>query len=697
MRADLQAYRSAASAAFKGLAFQIVLAVATVTYSIFSKDYAAFSGMLFMLAGIVAWLVLGIVYDQHRRERVEAMENEALAAGGGAGTSVFEGRDEFRPAAARLAGLYKFLFPFAALLIAAMLIGLGIWRVTQALEMLRTRMVMPTQPGWALGLGVTFAALGFVAARYAAGLAKQPVWQNLRAGASFAVGSSLIWLAIAVAHLVDYVGTDALVRWMPAIIPGFIILIGVEIVLHIVLGAYRPRRAGEMPRAAFESRLLGFAAAPDRLAQSISDAINYQLGFDVTGGWGYRLLSRWIAPLLVVGVVVIWLMSAVVVVQPHQRATVLRFGAPVRMNIEPGWHFKWMWPIETVYIPEYYTRDDKGRLTLQDRTATGLRRLELGTMPPATTEPILWTNDHIGEEVWQYVRMTQGRSQGGLADVAAISIELPMQYTISDVFVYDQLGPPENRDELLRAVARREVTRFFQTLHLDEVLGGDRAVLSGRLRTRVQAAFDALNPGPDGKPLGAGVQIDFLGITGVHPPKETAMAFEAPVQTTQRREARLAAAETDAIEALTGVAGDVELARRIVREIEVLDRLRAGRRTGDQEANAVKIVEQEIAVQRLLEDAGGAAAAALAEAGADRWHRHMGARAEAARYRGQVALYEAQPDLFRVTRFFEALGDATRDIRLYVVSDSVRDLNGVIDLKDVNMGVDVFDTKEDGQ
>ncbi len=692
MRADFQAYRSAASAAFKGLAFQIVMAGAAGAYAILGRDHAALSGMIFMLVGVVVWLVLGIVYDQHRRERIEAMENEALAASGAVGTSVFEGREEFRPAATRLASLYKFLYPTAAILAALLLIGVGLWRLSGALEMLRTRFIMPSQPGFALGLGVTFAALGFVAARYAAGLAKQPIWQNLRAGASFTVGSALIWLAISLAHLVDYVDPDVLVRWLPVVVPGFMVLIGCELVLHFVLGMYRPRRAGETPRAAFESRLLGFAAAPDRLAQSISDAINYQLGFDVTGGWGYRLLSRWLSPLLVVGFLVVWLMSAVVVVQPHQRATILRFGEVRAANLEPGWHFKWMWPIESAYVPEYFVTDAKGRTSVQDRTVTGLRRLELGTMPPATTEPILWTNDHIGEEVWQYVRISPGQALTGLADIAAISVEIPMQYSVQDVLLYDELGPPENRDELLRAVARREVTRFFRTLHLDEILGGDRAALSQRLRTRVQAAIDRMNPGPDGKPRGAGVRIEFLGITGVHPPKETAPAFETPVQAAQRRQANLAAAETSAIESLTAVAGDVALARQIVAEITKLDNLRADRSGPDPEARARAIVEQEIAVQRLLEDAGGAAAAVLAEAGADRWRRHMGARAEAARYRGQIALFEAAPDLFRVSRFFEAFSEATRDARLYVVSDTVRDLMGVMDLKDVNLGVDVFDT-----
>ncbi|CAG0970491.1 hypothetical protein PHYC_01218 [Phycisphaerales bacterium] len=694
MRADFQTYRSAAGAAIKGLIFQLLIALITAVYSFWGRDYAALSGAIFMLAGVPAWLALAIVYDQHRRERVEAMENEALAASASAGTSVFESREDFRPAAARLASLYRWFFPIVSLVSAAILIGGGLWRFSLARVVSGEQFIAPSQPGWSLGLGVTFAAMGFVVARYVAGLAKQPVWANLRAGAAFAVGSSLIWFLMAVSHLVDYVGPDTIVRIVPMVVAVFMIAIGCEILLHFILTLYRPRRAGELPRPAFESRLLGFAAAPDRIAQSISDAINYQLGFDVTSGWGYRLLSRSMVPLILVGGVVVWVMSGVVVVEPHQRAMILRFGRPVRTDLGPGWHFKWMWPIETAYVPEYYTKDEKGRLTLQDYTATGLRRVELATMPPATTEPILWTNDHIGEEVWQYVRISDSAAGAGLTDIAAISVEIPMQYSVSDVEAYDRLGPPGQRDEIIRTAARREVTRFFQNYTLDQILGGDRAALSRKLQAKVQEALTDLNPDESGKGRGAGVEIVFLGITGVHPPKETANAFETPVQATQRREAKLAAAEADAVQQLTSVVGSVESARTIVREIESLERMRDNHKVGDIQANVTEIEQQRTKVQEMLRNAGGWAAATLADAGAERWHKHMGARAEAARYSGQVALFEASPAIFRATRFFEAFNEGMKDTRLYVVSDRVRDLNGVLDLKDVNLGVDIFNKDE---
>ena len=56
-------------------------------------------------------------------------------------------------------------------------------------------------------------------------------------------------------------------------------------------------------------------------------------------------------------------------------------------DIGPGLHFKAPWPIDSVYVPEYYTtvvKDGKGRIEMVDRTATGMRTIDLGTSLPGT-------------------------------------------------------------------------------------------------------------------------------------------------------------------------------------------------------------------------------------------------------------------------------------------------------------------------
>lgn len=708
MRADYLTFREALRASSRGLIVQIVLALTMLVYGRLSGDFTAVTASIFMGIGALGWLALTIVYDQHRRERMEALEADALASSPLADTSVFKSGEEFRPAARRLAALYKAFLPGMSLLIAALLIGVGIWRIYQ-IYFADPNKPLVSPEGFSapihniagLIVGIVVGATGFLVARYAAGMAKQEMWANLRAGASFAVGTAMLGFLLAIGIFIDIIGPDTFLRYLQPLAAGFMVLIGAEVVINFLLGVYRPRRANEIPKPAFDSKLLGFVAAPDRIAESISEAINYQLGFNVSSGWAYQLLSRTVMPLILFGAVVVWLMSTVTIVEPHQRAMILRFGKVVHQDLAPGLHFKAPWPVDSVVIPEYVETDTRGRKVVMGLTASGLRTIELGTMPPALKDPILWTNDHAGAEVFQFVRAssdrsstagsTPGASEAGLTtDIAMVSVEIPLQYVVSDVLKYDQLTVPEKRDDMLKAVAQRELTRFFQGVTLPEVLGADRTRLSRQLQDRLQTVFDNMNPGPDGKPMGAGVKITFVAIRGVHPPRETASAFETPVQADQNREANLSAAQADAIEAYATVVGDVALSQRIIAELDKLDLMKT------MNADAKAMTDQELLVQGLIESASGSASSQLAKARSDRWAMHMGTRGVAARYKGQLALYEANPALFKARNYFAAFSEAMEGSRVYITSENVQDLRVDVDLKDRDLGTDIFSTNTAG-
>lgn len=698
MAADYLTFRRATSASFFGLVLQGVLAIGMLIYGVLSRDPAGVTIGLYSAIGCLAWITLAILYDQHRRERIEAVEAEAFSKSELAGTSAFDkADDEFRPAAKRLRGLYKVFVPAMAILIASCLISLGFlyYKATSNRQDLAN--YLPSlHAGWGLGLGIGFAALAFVFARYAATMARQKEWNNLRAGAGFAVGGAIFSFMLAIGHGIDFASSDLVARIMAQAIPIAIAILGIEVVLNLILDIYRPRKTSENPRPAFDSRLLGFIAAPDKIAQSVGDAVTYQLGYDVNGGWMFVLLRKWVLPLVGMGTLVMWLLTSLAVVQPHQRAIVLRFGNPVGQEIGPGLHFKYPWPIDSLYIPEFITKDDKGRSIVRDLTATGLRTIELATDPPATTGAILWTNDHLSEEVFQFVRSSvnpkvgQAGAGANLDDLAVVSVEIPLQYVVDDVRLFDELAPPAIRDDLLRAVGRREVVKFFQDKSLGEVIGGDRVALAQAVRQRVERAYAQLNPGPNGEPRGAGVRVVSVKFPGLHPPKETATSFETVVMADQRREANIAAARADAARSLTEVVGDVSLANSIIAELDSLESLRA------RAAPETDLTAQEFKVRERLEAAGGKMSSLLANAASNRWTRHMGERGRAARYRGQVALADAAPLLYFVDQYYQARLRMMARSRVFFVSNKTRDLRFDVDLKSKDSGLDVFRPKEAG-
>ena len=68
----------------------------------------------------------------------------------------------------------------------------------------------------------------------------------------------------------------------------------------------------------------------------------------------------------------------------------------------------------------------------------------------------------------------------------------------------------------------------------------------------------------------------------------------------------------------------------------------------------------------LILDAGGEAASLIAQAKADRWERHMNARARFASSTGQNAMYRAAPAPFLMTQLAVAYREVFDNSRLYI-------------------------------
>ncbi|MBY0112835.1 MAG: hypothetical protein K2Y21_08440 [Phycisphaerales bacterium] len=684
MRPDYLSYQRATSVSFLGLVVQGVLSAALVIYGVVGKDHAALTAGLFGAMGTVIWLALGIVFDQARRERIEAIEAETLGRDAAA-ASVFEATgDEFRVAARRLNSMYRIFFPVVSVLFGAALIGVGYLRFKTGQEEF-PKLEAPAYRGWAIGIEAFIAVSLFLFARYAAGMAKQPVWANLKAGAASAAGLSLMCVALVALHITDIVGPDAPLRAMRVVLPIALMVFGIEVFVNFVLDIYRPRKAGESPRPAFNSPLLGLVASPETVARSINEAINYQLGYDVSGTWLFRLLSRAAAPLILGGFLIMWGVSCFTVIEPHQRAMVLRFGRVVAENVEPGLLIKAPWPIDQVVIPTEVVRNEKGERVGLAETATGVRVLQLATQPPTgATGAILWTNDHAREEQYQVMQPAGTGRTAATGSIALLSLELPMFYSIENVSLYEQLGPPEVRDDLIKATAQREIMRYMATLSVDDILGAGREKAGAALTERVKAALSQLNPDADGKGRGPGINILHLGVAGVHPAKKVASEFEAVVGAEQNRQAKIDNARATAVETLTKVAGSVALADQIVSRIDAVDRMRS------QGGELEKINEQEFEIQKFLDQAGGKAATMISQAKSERWMRHMGERARAVRYAGLLESFKSAPELFKASLYFDALKTALADTRLFVTSDKLPDLRITAELMDKDSGTNVF-------
>ncbi|MBL0922284.1 MAG: hypothetical protein IBJ10_09180 [Phycisphaerales bacterium] len=640
MRADHLTYRRATFISLLGLAIQVALALVFLLYALFSRDAAALTAAVYTALGVIVWLGLALPFPQPPLDRLESIEADAFAEASASQASVFEGiQDELKVAARRLAWMHRILTPALSILVGLALIGVGLARFFPGKAALNPdEYPTPSLTGWAIATGLTAGVIGFIFARFVAGMAKQKEWAALSSGASYLVGVSLAGLALAISHFVAFLGNDVVLRYVTVGLPLFMALLGGEILFNFVLNIYRPRRAGEAPRPAFDSRLLGFLSAPDRLAESVGEAISYQFGFDVTTSWFYRLLSRTVLLLALFGAALLWGLSSLAVVRPEEKGLILRFGA-LRAEVESGLHFKLPWPIEH----------------LETYPALAVNELQVGTQPPTTQGPIIWTSPHVdvGREVLMIVQ--PDGDGAGARDLAVIAAEIPVHYRVKDMRAFEEFAPPAMRRDLLTSIASRQVIEELANRRAGEVLGAGRAEIGESLRARIEAAFDTLN---------AGVHVMFVGVVGAHPPmdQQVAQTYERVVSVEQARETEIERARADAIRTLTRVAGNVDLAREVVRELDNLERL------SESDSGDARAAEQELKIEALIARAGGEAQSLIASARADRWTRHMAERARAARHAGRVAAYSASPAVFRVGEYLNALTDMSRNARVYITA-----------------------------
>jgi regulator of protease activity HflC (stomatin/prohibitin superfamily) len=384
-----------------------------------------------------------------------------------------------------------------------------------------------------------------------------------------------------------------------------------------------------------------------------------------------------------------------VVVQPHQRGMILRFGRVVNEDAGPGLHFKLPWPIDRLTVPVYTATDPVTKEVTTSYTATGVRTIDAGTNPPTggKDEPILWTTEHTAEEVFTIVQpaSTSAGSRPGQAaqdeppaetDLAMVAVEVPVQYAIRDVEAYELLAAPEQRDTLLKATAQRAAMQYISTLTVDEVLDKSRATMGAELRRRVEQAFIDLNPKRNGQPV---VEVLFVGTAGAHPPKDVAPRFEQVIEAQQKYLSRLDDAHAEATKTLIGVVGNEALAWDIGDQLRVRDGMRArvqgATDPAEQERLRAELTEQELKVERLLEKAGGSAASEVLEARSDRWSASLGAKADATAYLGKVQLDLAASKIYRAEQYFQALREIIAGARIYITSDRVR-LHLRLDLMD---------------
>ena len=735
MRIDHHAYQRATRVATAGLAVQLAIALLLL---IFGKttgpmlgdptrilpgqpppptlsDSASVIAAAWAFCGLIVWLGLILVFHQHKLERLESLEFDSGPRVDDQGRMF--AADEARVARKRLDLMHRILMPTLSLLYAGLLIGLAwavIWwmGVKDAAGVDYGKFGVTELPGWQLAVAFGSALIGFIFSRFVAGMALQKAWTNLRGGAAVMVGNALVACALGVGTvflLLEEKPGDA-TPVLEAISYGiafFMIAVATEALLNFILNLYRPRRVGEVPRPAFDSRVLSLLAAPDSIVRSINEAVNYQFGFDITSSWGYQLLLRNFVKLAAIGIVVVLALTTLVVVQPQEQAVRLRFGERVGKVYEGGPMAKLPWPVDSALVYDVNL----------------VRELPLGLVQPVQPGEVITWGAQTGELdknanlflVGAGARLTPGRSntQGiGLSEAVAeaqatdqfalVEADIVLQYRVRSGqlekfldFSNDARGRGDQlnmRERMLKSVAMREVTRVMSTRSLDEVLTPptDRPLVDV-LATSIQAAYDALE---------CGVEVVGVSIPRLRPPGSEGGKFEELSIARQNGRRQLEKEQSTVSTNLSMIAGDVARAEELVKGIGELKALESEfARTKDPAVRA-KADELQARLEQIVIDSRARAASVISAARAMRWSTLMDAQAISQEVLGQASAWKVDPELYKARKTMEVLGQALASVRVkYMLLPDAERVKLDIEMQEPSSGLNLgeyMEQKTDG-
>ncbi len=693
MRHDHFAYQQATRVAGIGILLQAAMALGVFLFGRIGQDTTLAFGAVAVAIGILPWIALTVVFHQHRLERLEVLENDEIAAIRGDARSVFEGdREQSTAAAIRLRLMHQWLMPIVSLTYAALL-ALTAWWLLSWMAQLddtggnATTFRIGSALGWQVATCAGLSLIAFIFSRFVAGMSTQGAWQNLRGGAGIMVGNALVLLAIAVGVVFQVFQKTGVLEGVARGIGIFMILVASETALNLVLNLYRPRRPGETPRPAFDSKVLGLLAAPDSLVRTINEAVNYQFGFDITSSWGYQLMLRSVAWLAGLAAVVLVLLSTIVVVQPGEQAVRLRGGRVVGEPVQGALMWKLPWPFETVERfstsrirslvvgPKPFDTSSVNFWPVDNAAATADRQpfivlasslaaqasTDLGPgsfaaqsasasgAAPAAGSGVLLGSQPAGAE---------GTADDALAGrvssrFALVDADVLVNYRIKADGLLDFLSfsndtrtrrsPLDMRERVLKAVAMRETSQFLSTQTIDQVLSPQGDSMVRQLRERIQAAYDRLD---------SGVEVVSVLIPTLRPPAgDAAGMFEELSIDTQNARQLVQEAQRLASTSMAMMVGSVDTADRAAAAI---NRLRQLERELGRDAPAV--LEQRALVESILLESRAAAASVISAARAKRWKLLMDARGNAAKVLGQAPAYRAAPDLYRERAIMMVLG-----------------------------------------
>lgn len=284
-----------------------------------------------------------------------------------------------------------------------------------------------------------------------------------------------------------------------------------EALLHAVARLYQPARLRTQETPFGRSVLLPALFGESGPLRSLAATTEKTFGVKLADTWLVQLGRLLLGPLALLGVVGLWLSTAVTRVPVDSRGVLVQRGVFAADSLAPGLHFHAPWPWgRIVVVPTERVQE----------ISLGFERDLAG--------PVLWAEKHFEGE--QNLLVGQGEE--------LLTINVPLQYRIRDAVTY--LRRAGDARAALEALGYRELLAITTRYTAFGLMTTDRTEITTRLRENVQAAADR---------LGLGLEIVFVGLKDVHPPVPVAPAYQDVISAEEQRVALVDLARTYSVQA----------------------------------------------------------------------------------------------------------------------------------------------------
>jgi regulator of protease activity HflC (stomatin/prohibitin superfamily) len=306
--------------------------------------------------------------------------------------------------------------------------------------------------------------------------------------------------------------------WAATLVAIFLYAVAAELAVRTLAVWFLPLPVPEAAKAAigsaFASLLQPGALRPGEMARRMRT----QFGIDITRSWAVAYARTAAAPVLLALLIFTWGLSGVARIDLNQRGSYERFGAPVAM-LRPGLHLLLPWPFGRVRLVEYGVVHalpvgatiSGGRVPPDLSTADG---------PAPTGANKLWDQQLSNDT--SYIIASQSADRQSFETVS-VNITVLYRIGLDDDSARRALYGEVDSTALVRSLAGRELSHFFATRTLPQVLGERNQEIETQLRGAVQADLDRER---------TGLQVVALVVESLHPPSGAAAAYRG-VQTEQ--------------------------------------------------------------------------------------------------------------------------------------------------------------------